>query len=53
MFVQFLIMAGIIFTAGPIHNEGGAAAIQDKGLKDAALTAVDERDPLDYSKLND
>lgn len=43
----------MIVVAGPIHNEGGAEAIKEKGVKSAAITALDERQPLDYSKLND
>lgn len=53
MFVQFLIFAAIIGVAGPGHNEGGFQAIQDKGVKAAFEQAWDEREPLDYSKMND
>ena len=44
MIVKFLIFAGIIFTAGPLHNEGGAEAIKNKGLKPAIKQAIDESD---------
>lgn len=52
MFPIFVIFSGIIFTAGPGHNEGGFDAIAEKGLKPAIETAIDERELLDYSKLN-
>lgn len=52
MIVKFIIAAGIIFTAGPLHNEGGAEAIQQYGAKASIEKAWDEREPLDYSKLN-
>ena len=51
MFVQFLIVLGIIATAGPGHNEGGFKAIQDKGAKAAFEQAWDERKPYDSGSL--
>jgi len=53
MLAEFFIAALAIFTAGPLHNEGGAQAIEEKGTKVAIETAVANRQPLDYSKLND
>ena len=44
MFVPFLIWTMVIFTVGPLHNEGGAQAIQDKGIKQATVDAWHERD---------
>jgi hypothetical protein len=42
MFVKFLILAGIIFTAGPVHNEGGGDAVQEKGFRPAIKEAIKE-----------
>lgn len=53
MLAYFFISSLAIFAAGPLHNEGGAQAIEEKGTKAAIETAVAERQPLDYSKLND
>lgn len=53
MFVKFLIVATAIFIGGPIENEGGKEAIQAKGLKPALETAIEQGQPVDYSKLND
>lgn len=44
MFVQFLIAASAIFVVGPIHIEGGAEAIQQKGLKPSIEMALSQRD---------
>lgn len=53
MFVPFFIFAIWIAAIGPGHNEGGFDAIEAKGLKAALEQAWEEREPLDYSKLND
>lgn len=50
--LPFIIFASAIFIAGPIENEGGRQAIQDKGLKVAAEQAWADRETFDYSKLN-
>lgn len=44
MFVQFLIILGMIVVAGPGHIEGGFEAIQEKGVKAALEQAWDEKD---------
>ncbi len=48
----FVTLLGII-TIGPLSNEGGGNAIRDKGTKVAASAAWEQREALDYSKLND
>lgn len=53
MFVKFLIFSTFLILAGPIENEGGREAINEKGFKEAVSNAWDEKQPLDYSKLND
>ena len=42
MFVKFFVALMAIFVAGPLHNEGGAEAIQQKGVKEAAKAAYQE-----------
>ncbi len=44
MFALFTIACLAIFVAGPLHNEGGADAIQAKGTVVALETAWAERD---------
>lgn len=53
MFVKFLIVSTFIVLAGPIENEGGREAIEEKGFKPAVEQAVKDRQAVDYSKLND
>lgn len=52
MFLKFLFFATLI-TAGAVENEGGREAIQEKGFKAAVQDAWDQREPVDYTKLND
>ncbi len=52
MIVYFLIMSLAAFTVGPLHMEGGADAIKEKGVREAVSVAWAERDPVDYGRLN-
>lgn len=53
MFVKFLIIATGIIIGGPIYNEDGGEALKNKGFEKSIKAAWAEREPLDYSKLND
>lgn len=52
MFVKFIIVM-IGLTAANLEIEGGREAIEEKGIKASIEQAIKEREPLDYSKLND
>lgn len=41
---KFIIGFGVILAAGPLENEGGREAVQDKGVKAAATQAIEEAD---------
>lgn len=49
MFVGFFIATLWVVALGPIYNEGGDKAIQDKGFKPAVHQALSE---ADVSKLH-
>lgn len=56
MFVQFLIVAGIIFTTGPLHHEGYSKVLADKGAVATAQQMWTDRDKSahnDNSRYND
>lgn len=53
MFVKFIIAAMMIFTAGPLHNEGGSKCIETKGTKECVSDTLANGKPVDYSKMND
>lgn len=52
MFVPFLIVVGMIgvFAA---HNEGGFECMQTEGAKPCIERAIEQAEPVDYSKMND
>jgi len=52
MFVPFLIIVGMIGTFAA-HNEGGFACVEAEGLKPCIERAIDQAEPVDYSKMND
>lgn len=55
MFItKFIIALLAITAAGPLANEGGAQCIENEAttVKECVENAIDNRQPLDYSKLN-
>ncbi|CAB4139822.1 hypothetical protein UFOVP353_47 [uncultured Caudovirales phage] len=51
--VPFIIFFSWIVAVGPVYNEGGDVAIEQKGFKAAVTQAWKNREPVDYSKMND
>lgn len=48
----FLFISTLI-VGGAFANEGGDQCINDHGVKSCAEKLIENRKPLDYSKLND
>ena len=49
MIVKFIVAAIAILVAGPMVNEGGAEAIQEKGFKEAVVYAIENPDPVELN----
>lgn len=52
MLVKFIIVL-LVMTATGVENEGGREALEEKGLKASLEAVIEQRETVDYTKMNE